>query len=145
MDSYHNDKHFDYDYIKRNQITPVRPPSNSFATAANVLGIIAIVTAIFGTVYPPFILGGLAIILGWLSHGGEERLSKLAKTGIITASIGLVLNLVVITISIYAVFTVPEYKQELNRIYEEIYGQSFDEAWDEMLKESSSPYPGGDF
>lgn len=151
MDSYNdnnekqNEKHFDYEYIKRNQMAPIPVPANSFETTAKVLGIISIISAVFGTIYPPFILGGLAILLAWLSHGGEKKLSSAAKTGIITAVLGLTINLAVIGGVLYAVFALPEYRQELNRVYEEMYGQSFDEAIDEILNDSTSSYPGGDF
>lgn len=60
---------------------PTRHPGSSFATASMILGIIAIISAFFGTVYPPIICGGLAVILGLLSKGNDKAMLPNAKVG----------------------------------------------------------------
>lgn len=71
-----------------------QPPKNSLATASMILGIISLVTLF--CVYPAFILGGIAIPLAILSRGKEHSLSSQARTGMITASIGVVASIAVL-------------------------------------------------
>ena len=87
---------------------------NAFARYSKGLGIATIITALMGTVYIPFMLGGLAIILGILSRGSKATLCRTVKFGIVTAVIGLVINtgvVVVVAARVYSLFTVPEYRQ----------------------------------
>ena len=75
---------------------PTRHPGSSFATASMILGIIAIISAFFGTVYPPIICGGLAVILGLLSKGNDKAMLPNAKVGVLTAILGIVVNVLVV-------------------------------------------------
>ena len=55
---------------------PTRHPGSAFATASLVLGIIAILSAFTGTVFPPLVCGGLSIILALLSKGNDREIGR---------------------------------------------------------------------
>lgn len=100
---------------------------HSFVTASLVLGVLAIVTTIMMTVYLPFILGGIAIILAILSRGNNKTFAVQAKTGIILATVGIMLNIIIIGGSVLAVIYIPEMREQFNVVFEQTYGQSFQE------------------
>lgn len=124
-----------YPYYNRNAYNNT-VPGGSFATAAMVLGIISIVTSFTFTVYPPFMVGSIAIILALLSKGRRPNLLSRARTGIICAVIGLVMNTIIVTASMVLLFTNPEVRAEVNKTFERQYGMSFDEMWEEMMEEN---------
>ena len=123
----------------RQIVYPVRPaePGSSLANAAMILGIIALICCFTFTVYPAFILGSIAILLALLSKGRRPVLFPKARTGIICATIGLVLNTLLTTSAIVMVFTSDELRQEMNEIMESQYGMSFDEMIDEIIEGSN--------
>lgn len=108
-------------------------PGSSLANAAMILGIIAIICCFTFTIYPAFILGSTAILLALLSKGRRPALFPKAKTGIICAVIGLVLNIILLTSAVTAFFTNEELRQEVNEIIEYQYGTSFDELIEEIM------------
>ena len=115
---------------------PTRHPGSAFATASLVLGIIAILSAFTGTVFPPLVCGGLSIILALLSKGNDRVMLPNAKVGVLTGILGLILNVLVVASAFLLLFTEPELKEDfhrqLNQYYEYFYGESFDDAWDEI-------------
>ncbi len=135
MDYFH---HGQNDTSYRNLYHDSEPPlrqTNQFATAALVMGVITVITAIMCTVFLPFLFAGLALIFAVLSKGKDSSMNTNARTGIVTSFIGLALNIVIIAGSFYLVFTVPEYKDQLNQVYEQLYGESFDSVWNEAIEE----------
>lgn len=120
----------------RQTVYPVRPaePGSSLANAAMILGIITLICCFTFTVYPAFILGSIAILLALLSKGRRPALFPKARTGIICATIGLVLNTLLLTSAVVMVFTNSEFKQEVNEIMETQYGMSFDEMINEITE-----------
>ena len=112
---------------------------NTFAKTAMVLGIIAILSVFTFTVYPAMIFGSLAIILAVLSKGMDKKMHKNAGTGVITGIIALVINVIIIAASFYMVFTKTEYRQQLNNVYESLYGESFDDML-ESIKDGTFDY-----
>ncbi len=115
---------------------PTRHPGSAFATASLVLGILAILSAFTGTVFPPIICGGLSIILALLSKGNDRAMLPNAKVGVLTAILGLIVNVLIVASSFLLLFTNPnmqeEFHDQLNQYYEYFYGESFDDAWDEI-------------
>lgn len=90
-----------YPYYNRDAYQlPVAEPGSSLAMAAMVLGIITIVSCFAVPIYPPYILGSVAIVLALLSKGRCPKLFSNAKAGIICAASGIAIN-TVITIIIY--------------------------------------------
>lgn len=112
------------------------PRKNGFVGASMALGIASIVSMVCMTVYLPFILGGLAIIFAILSKTNPEiPMEKKAKTGLTCGCIGLFGNLALIGVCVTLVFTNPTYRQQLNELCTQMYGQSFDQ----MLEQIQNP------
>ena len=65
--------------------------SAGMAVTSMVLGIIGVVLGF--CVYPGFIFGSLAIILGVLSRGGEMTMNGYAKAGTILGTIAIVFSM----------------------------------------------------
>lgn len=97
MDCYQNEPYQEEDPSFSSQIPPVSPGGRSLATASFVLGILSLITCFLFTVYLPFILGSIAILLALLSKGQSPRLAGKAKTGICFGLLGIFLNIVLIT------------------------------------------------
>lgn len=113
---------------------PRPEPNQALISAAFVLGILSIVTAVMMTVYIPFILGTIAIMLAILSRKKDGALHRQARLGIILSVIGLVMNTVIVASSVYTVFNDPDVREEFNTVCEQMYGQSFDDMM-ETIKE----------
>ena len=109
-------------------------PTNQFAVASLAMGILTIVTTVLCTVFLPFLFSGLSIIFAVLSKGRNKNMEINARTGIITSLIGFFLNIIIVAGSFNLVFTVPEYKEQLNQVYEQVYGESFDEVWKDTIE-----------
>lgn len=115
---------------------PYAEPGGSFATASMVLGIISIISSITFTVYPAFVLGSIAIVLALLSKGRRPKLPSKAQAGIICAIAGIVMNTVIVTACSVLLFTSPEVRAEVNKTFEQQYGMSFDEMWEEIMEDN---------
>lgn len=113
-------------------VPPRKSPADGMITAAMVLGIAAIVSAVMMTVYFPFVLGGISIIMALLSKGHEPKMVPKAKIGIICSIIGLVLNVTIIVGSIYTVFSNEAAYQQFDQMYEYFYGESFSDTYEEL-------------
>ena len=114
---------------------PVVNRANSMASAAMSLGIVALILSFTCTLYPTLVFGGVAVILALLSKGADAHMHANARTGIITATVGLVFNLIIVITSFVLIFSPvadPKYKEEFNKMYEQFYGQSFDDTMNEI-------------
>ena len=126
-----------YPYYSRDTYQlPVAEPGSSLAKAAMVLGIIAIASCFTFTVYPPFILGSIAIVLALLSKGRRPKLFSNAKTGIVCAVSGFATNTIIITCIMYLLFTSPYIRE----IFEDQYGITFDEMMEEIMEGNDISY-----
>lgn len=106
-------------------------PANSLAVAAMSLGILALIFTFTFTVYPTLVFGGLAIILALLSKGTDPKMHSNAKTGVIIATVGISFDIVIVTavlLLIFSPYADPEYRKEFDTMYEQIYGESFEDA-----------------
>ncbi|MFI3213107.1 MAG: hypothetical protein R3Y24_07170 [Eubacteriales bacterium] len=136
MDFTNEQKHIDAPFQTQHHFSSTnseQPEINRFTTSALSFGVMALVSAVFFTVYLPFVFGGLSIIFALLSKGSFPTMHKKAKNGIKLAIIAFVINIIVVGSSVYMVFTTPEYREQINIMSEEMYGQSFDETLDELL------------
>ena len=114
---------------------PVSPAKhNGFATASLVLGILAFLSVFTMTVFPAIILGGLSIILGLLSRGGNKMPGGDALTGIIISASSLVINLVLCITAFLIVFSDPEMTREYWKMVGNTYEQMTGIELDEVLK-----------
>ncbi len=116
---------------------PVTKPANSLAVAAMTLGILALILAFTCTVYPTLVFGGLAIIFALLSKGTDPKMHANAKTGVITAVVGISFNFVIIAsvfMLLFSPYANPEYRKEFDKMYEQIYGESFEDSLQEAAE-----------
>lgn len=100
-------------------------PNTMLFTASMILGILTVATALLGTVYLPFMLGGVAIVMGILSRDEQGMIDFKAKIGILLGALGIVLNIVVVATSVYTVFSSPEQYKAFDSVFERVYGEDF--------------------
>ncbi|MBR5597306.1 MAG: hypothetical protein IKW30_07860 [Lachnospiraceae bacterium] len=116
-----------------------KPFPNVFALFSKSLGVFSVFCAIFSIFFGAFICGGLAIILAVLSKGYNTKMEKNAKIGLATGIIAIVLQLGVLVFSIYNVIYVPEFREQFNSMYEQIYGVPADESIQDILDQLGIP------
>lgn len=115
---------------------PIRKsPADGLITASMVLGIGAVISAILMTVYFPFILGGISIVLALLSKGYENKMHSKSRTGIICSVIGIILNMLIVSWSFYSVFSNEHVFKQFDSLYEQFYGDSFSDMYKELTGE----------
>ena len=122
-----------------NENTSDKPFPNVFALFAKSLGAFSIFCAVFSVFFGTFICGGMAIVLSVLSKGYDTKMEKNAKIGLITGIIGIVLQISVLGFSIYNVIHVPEFREQFNSLYEQMYGEPMDDSINEMLDDLGIP------
>ncbi|MCM1536810.1 MAG: hypothetical protein NC254_00230 [bacterium] len=121
----------------RYQFEQTMPPRNGMASAASILGLATIVTTILCTVYIPFITGSLAILFALLSKGNSRRMNPSASTGVTTAVVGLIMNVVLIISVLVLYLTNPTIHEQSNKLFEQRYGMTIDEMWEDFLQTES--------
>lgn len=107
--------------------------SDGMARASKVCGIIAVVSVFTMMVYPAVIIGAVAIILSLLSRGAGSTLSSRAKTGLTTGIVAIAVNVLVLAGGAMLIFSDGPYKQELNEMSRQMYGQTFDDMMEDAL------------
>lgn len=132
------------DIQNNNQDNVPKPFPNVFALFAKSLGIFSIFCAVFSVFFGSFICGGLAIILAILSKGYNTGMEKNAKIGIVTGMIGIVLQISMLAFSVYSIIHVPEFREQFNSLYEQMYGKPVDDSINEMLDQMKLPSQEGD-
>lgn len=114
---------------------PPRQKGEGMATAAMVLGIISLIGLALLQLYLPFLLGGVGIILAILSRGSAKKVAGRAKAGMICCIISLCISIAFFALSFWFLLSLPKLSpglaEEVNKIYEEQYGVSYEE----MMKE----------
>lgn len=115
---------------------PVKAPGSALSSAAMVLGIGAIVTALMMTVYLPFIFGSLAIVLALLSKGSFSKIQSKARAGIICGIIGLFINFGVIGYSFNIILNNSDMMIETAIMYDEMLEEMYGVPSEELLGES---------
>ena len=119
---YHND-------WRRKPNTPV----NVFAMFARSLGIFSIFCAFFSVFFGAFICGGMAIILAILSKGYHTKMERNAKFGLVAGIIGVVFQISTLAIGVYNIINVPEFREQFNSLYEQMYGAPVDDSINDFL------------
>lgn len=141
---YNNNNSYNNNNPYNNQ-TPRQYPANAsgdrLASAAMVMGILTVATFVSMTIYPPFIFGGIGIVLALLSKGRASRMATKAKAGIICAAIGLAANCSLCSASLYMLYTRPEIMNQVNTIFENQYGVSYDEMINMILDDEGITLP----
>lgn len=106
-------------------IRPHPPQENGMATAALITGIVGGLSTFVLPFYLPCVLGGVSIVLAFLSKGELARLSARARSGFIISLCSLLLNAALLAGCFYLVFHVPEFQEAFEQAYEQLYGESF--------------------
>lgn len=110
-----------------------KAPINVFAMFARSMGVFSIFCAVFSIFIGAFICGGMAIILAFLSKGYNTKMERNAKIGLITGIVGVAFQLSTLTVSVYNIINVPEYREQFNSLYEQMYGAPVDDSITEFL------------
>ncbi|MCR4590956.1 MAG: hypothetical protein K5668_09060 [Lachnospiraceae bacterium] len=101
-----------------NEENIVKPNNNGLATAALILGIVAALGFVF--VFPPFIFGATAIVLGLLSKTGDS-MSMRAKIGICMGTLSILLLCLILISAVHIIMTNPGMLDEFRNNFDEIY------------------------
>lgn len=116
-----------------------RPSGDRLATAAMILGILSIFTAMTFTIYPSLILGSIGIVLALLSKGRAPKLVSKAKLGSICAIAGILLTGLVCVTIIKMVHDDPALLEQTLDNFEQQYGISYEELINSMLSGGELP------
>lgn len=111
--------------------TPKERASAGMALAALLLGVLSILCSC--TVYGSLLTGGLAVILALLSKGKRPRMSGQAKAGVATGCVGVILAVYMLISSLHTVMTDPDAHRMFNEMFEQYYGESFEDAWQDTF------------
>ncbi len=109
------------------------------ARTARSCSFFAVITALFGTIVFPFILGGLSIIFAAISKGNAASYSFNAKIAIIVSCLALIGNTAYTGFTVYNVFFNEEYQQQLDETFEQIYGMDMEEYMSTMFMLPETP------
>ena len=105
------------------------------STAALTIAVIGCLAIFILPVYLPTIFAGISIVLALLSKGSSPYFSQRALTGMIVSICSLILNILIFILCICLVFTVPEFHEQFDKTYEQIYGESFDDALNGIMED----------
>lgn len=114
-----------------------------YARLARSLGVLALISSVFGSFYLAFIVGGVAIVLAALSRGEDLKLSRPARIAMACGILALALQVAALFFSMYAIMYIPEYRMQLSDIYESMYGYSLDEAVSIIQERMNLIFTGG--
>ncbi len=114
---------------------PYYKPTDKFAMVSMILGICSLAT--FCTIFLPLVLGALGIIFAVLSKRRGKKMESSAVTGVITSSLGMGVALVFCIISVGSAFVMlqPENRDQLNELYENSFGMTYEEYVEEFYGE----------
>lgn len=135
MDSQQNNPYTNNGYPP----TPAKPSGDGLATAAMILGILSIVTAMTFTVYPALILGSIGIVLALLSKGRAPKLISKAKIGSTCAMAGILFSGLVCVTMIKMVHDDPALLEQALDNFEQQYGISYEELINSMFNGGELP------
>lgn len=104
---------------------------SGFSTASMVCGICSLVTCCIGPL--SIILGALSILFAVLPYRKGEARDSMSSSGLISGIIGIVLGFlscIVLCASMVTSLKDPIFRRQLDHAYQEMYGEDFDEFWE---------------
>ena len=104
---------------------------HQFLALSLVFAILSFTTIQF-VILPP-IFGGLSILFAILGRGSNEKIPDKGKVSIAISSISIVLTFIITVFAVKMVFTDPAMRQQLNDTSMELYGVTFDDAFEESF------------
>lgn len=114
----------------------LHPTGSNFATAAMILGLLAIATTMIFPIYLPFIFGSLSILFALLSKGNVPTLSGKAITGIISGAVGIGINMAIIIAAFFLILSKPKLMIDTAKTYDDMIEQMYGVPSEEILGES---------
>lgn len=123
-----------YQQYYNQQYNPMPPRDrrpHSMETASMVLGVIALTTC--SCLYLSIICGGLAILLGLLSKGGERTMGNKAQAGVIMGILGLVFTIVIYAASFAIAISTYGSMEGILQAYCEMYGIDYTEFYNSLF------------
>lgn len=114
-----------------NVVKTERELPNVFAKAAQILGIVAVVSALTCTIYLPVIFASLAIIMACLSKV-DKKMHSSARLGIQLSIASIAINAVILFFTLGIILGSGKMHDSFNQSFKEIYGQSFDEIMEDI-------------
>ena len=122
--------------------------ANPMARAAYTIGIISVVSIFTMLIYPAIILGATAIILALLSRDREGRMHSKAKAAMTSGIVAIAADAVILVMAVSVFFSDGPAKQQVNDIFRQMYGQTFDDMIEDIkdgsldLEYQNLPYSG---
>ena len=98
--------------------------ANSFMIISMCLGVLSIITCPLFFISVP--AAAVSIILAVLSKGKNLHMDFMAKSGVVTSALGMVMCTALTASMVLLLLLSPEYRKQLNETSRAIYGQSFD-------------------
>lgn len=116
-----------------------KQPGNSMATVSFIFGTISIIFSLmrlgFFSVFP----GVFAIIFAILAKGRSEQFTGNNKFSVAMGVFGIIVGISTTIYYIYLILTDPSYMQQLNDLYLQLYGISFEDMLEEVLNGNFDP------
>lgn len=100
------------------------------AIICTAMAVFSLTTAIF-----PIFFGSLAIIFAVLSKGNDLRMNRITKYTVIVSILSIIGSFALVGGTAYLLVTNEEYRVEVSKAYEEIYGISLEE-YTQMIKQA---------
>ena len=98
--------------------------------AAFRLGVSAIISTFLIPVFLPFILGSIAIVLAFLSRGGDMKFTKRGKLAVILGFLAIALNIayiIYVSVTMYSLLSTPAGRQQVSDFLYRMYGMTLEE------------------
>lgn len=106
---------------------------NSMAKAASTMGVIAVVSLFTMLIYPALIMGATAIVLALLSRDRDGKMHVKAKNAITTGIVAIAVDAVMVAAAMTFLFSNGSFKNDLNELFKDTYGQTWDDMYKDML------------
>lgn len=119
--------------------SPSKPSGDSLAMAAMLLGILSVTTVFMLMFHFSMIFGSIGIVLAVLSKGRACQIVGKAKTGMFCAAIGIAISFSLCSSAFIALYTNPVLMEQVNEVFEEWYGISYEDMMDTILDNSGIP------
>lgn len=110
---------------------------------ANSLAFAAFFAAMFRTIIFPYILAPLSILFAVLSKGKLKKSLLGSKIAIWISCFTLIFNTAFCGYSYYILTTPSKYREQVDQMFEQVYGETFDEYLEE-LQLTNTPFYLGD-
>ncbi|MBQ2802802.1 MAG: DUF4190 domain-containing protein [Lachnospiraceae bacterium] len=120
-----------YQNSNDNTINGLERP-NSFAVASMILGILSIIACCTGVLAIP--LGALGILFAVFTKRHKQSMPAMSVAGIWLSSLGILIGILFTAYSFFIAFNDPQFLEQMDLIYQQMYGIGFEEFWKQYLQ-----------